>query len=171
MTDYGPVERCGYTITPEPGPRGVFHPSIHQVRISKNGLYALFPARLYEVLTRDDVFEKVAGDLFYQPEQPVSPDYEMPVTHAVAQAYARILDVAENVQPVVARERVIPMGEPLTVTAQPMPIPDTELDDEIEQILGRFLDDSLERIQARNQICAAITARGYDAYARRKKPE
>jgi hypothetical protein len=57
---------------------------------------------------------------------------------------------------------------PEFVAAQPMPIADTELDDEIEQILGRFLDDSLERIHARNAICAAISARGYDVYARRQ---
>lgn len=60
---------------------------------------------------------------------------------------------------------VILMGEPYQT--QPMPIPNTELDDEIEQILGRFLDDSIERIHARNAICAAISARGFDVYARR----
>lgn len=170
MTDYGPVERCGYTVQPHPNYRGEFKPIFHDVRISgPNGEYAFFPARLYELLTDDEAFAAVAGQLVYLPAGWAPPEYEMPMTHAVSQAYARILDVADSVQPVVARERVIPMGVPLTVAAHPMPIPDTELDDEIEQILGRFLDDSLERIQARNQICAAIMARGYDVYARRKK--
>lgn len=43
---------------------------------------------------------------------------------------------------------------------------DTELDDEIEQILDRYIRDTLWRVQARNEICAAIGARGYDVYAR-----
>lgn len=42
----------------------------------------------------------------------------------------------------------------------------TELDDEIEQILGNYIGDALWRIQARNEICAAIMARGYDVYKR-----
>jgi hypothetical protein len=86
--------------------------------------------------------------------------------NALMPYYQRMQDIADNTQPVQPRERVIPAAEPLH--ALPIPIPDTQLDDEIEQILGRFLDDSLERISARNQICAAIVARGYDLYARRR---
>lgn len=48
------------------------------------------------------------------------------------------------------------------------PIRPTELDDEIEQILGRYIRDSLWCIQARNEICAAIAARGFDVFARPK---
>lgn len=48
-----------------------------------------------------------------------------------------------------------------------LPIKDTELDDEIEQILDRYISDSLWRVDARNEICAAITARGFDVFARR----
>lgn len=47
---------------------------------------------------------------------------------------------------------------------------DTELDDEIEQILGLYIPDALWRIDARNAICAAIAARGYDVFARPKAP-
>lgn len=43
---------------------------------------------------------------------------------------------------------------------------DTELDDEIEQILGQFIASPTDRVRARNEICAAIQARGYDVYAR-----
>lgn len=43
---------------------------------------------------------------------------------------------------------------------------DTELDDEIEQILGQFIADPVDRLRARNEICAAIQARGFDVYAR-----
>lgn len=42
---------------------------------------------------------------------------------------------------------------------------DTELDDEIEQILATRLD-TWAALDLRNQICAAITARGFDVYAR-----
>lgn len=47
---------------------------------------------------------------------------------------------------------------------------DTELDDEIEQILGLYIPDALWRIDARNAICAAIAARGYDVFARPAVP-
>lgn len=53
---------------------------------------------------------------------------------------------------------------------EPLPIKDTELDDEIEQILGRYIASPLWRGQARNDICAAIAARGFDVYARRTTP-
>lgn len=47
---------------------------------------------------------------------------------------------------------------------------DTELDDAIEQILGEYISDSLWRIDARNRICAEITARGFDVFARPVEP-
>lgn len=42
----------------------------------------------------------------------------------------------------------------------------TELDDEIEQILSLYISDIMWRTAARNDICAAIAARGYDVFAR-----
>lgn len=42
---------------------------------------------------------------------------------------------------------------------------ETELDDEIEQILARRMD-TFSAVELRNQICAAIAARGFDVYAR-----
>lgn len=48
------------------------------------------------------------------------------------------------------------------------PIPDTELDDAVEQILGDYIADSLWRIDAKNRICAEIAARGFDIFARRE---
>lgn len=42
----------------------------------------------------------------------------------------------------------------------------TELDDEIEQILGQFIGNPVDRVRARNEICAAIQARGFNVYAR-----
>jgi hypothetical protein len=43
---------------------------------------------------------------------------------------------------------------------------DTELDDEIEQILGQFIDAPADRLRALAEICAAVRARGFDVYAR-----
>lgn len=43
---------------------------------------------------------------------------------------------------------------------------DTELDDEVEQILGQFIPDTVDRIRAASEVCAAIAARGFDVYAR-----
>jgi len=41
-----------------------------------------------------------------------------------------------------------------------------ELDDEVEQILDRYIGDAIWRVRARNEICAAIQARGFDIFAR-----
>jgi hypothetical protein len=51
-------------------------------------------------------------------------------------------------------------------TGPVFPRRDTELDDEIEQILGQFIADPIDRVRARNEVCAAIAARGYDVYAK-----
>ena len=56
---------------------------------------------------------------------------------------------------------VLPAGE-----GPRFPKRDTELDDEIEQILGQFVTDPVDRVRARNEICVAIQARGYDVFAR-----
>lgn len=60
------------------------------------------------------------------------------------------------------------MSEILMSDAGPaFPSRDTELDDEIEQILASRVElDTYAAIELRNQICAAIAARGFDVYAR-----
>jgi hypothetical protein len=46
---------------------------------------------------------------------------------------------------------------------------DTELDDEVEQILGQWIPNGLDRVTASLAIRAAIAARGIDVYARPPK--
>lgn len=46
----------------------------------------------------------------------------------------------------------------------------TELDDAIEQVLARFIPDTLWRIQARNEVVALIAAAGFDVYAQVPAP-
>jgi hypothetical protein len=46
---------------------------------------------------------------------------------------------------------------------------DTELDDEIVQILARHITDNVTLWNLRNEICGAIAARGYDIFARPPK--
>lgn len=41
----------------------------------------------------------------------------------------------------------------------------TELDDAIEQVLGRHIPFAMDRVQARNEICGLIAKAGYDVYA------
>jgi len=47
----------------------------------------------------------------------------------------------------------------------------TELDDAIEQVLDKYIPDSIWRIQARNEVCALIGQAGYDVYARVAEPD
>lgn len=41
----------------------------------------------------------------------------------------------------------------------------TELDDAVEQVLGRYIPDSLWRIKARNEVIALVAAVGLDVFA------
>jgi hypothetical protein len=84
----GPVERCGYTITPEPGRYATFNPLTHNVRISKDGAHATFPARLWSSLADvdDDIVQGILASLFYMPDDWEPPKPE-PLTATKTVAY------------------------------------------------------------------------------------
>jgi hypothetical protein len=46
----------------------------------------------------------------------------------------------------------------------------TELDDAVEQVLGRYIPDTLDRIAARNEICGLLAAAGLDVYTQVLEP-
>jgi hypothetical protein len=46
----------------------------------------------------------------------------------------------------------------------------TELDDAVEQVLGRYIPDTLDRIRARNEIVSLIATAGHDVFAQVPEP-
>src|SRR5580765_5704559 len=78
MTIPDPVVRCGYTITPVPFLSGGFNPLTGDMRITKDGQYAILPARIWEDVAKadDEKVQLVLESLFYQPESPTI--FELP---------------------------------------------------------------------------------------------
>lgn len=128
MTVPEPVERCGYTITPVPNRAGEFLPLVHSMRISRDGQWAHFPARLWEDVAKadDEKVRRVLESLFYQAEAPTFS--ELPPVHD------GLLVHALSAQIVVSRELVEDSASLAQAVAdrlaRPLPPPLTEAERE-----------------------------------------